>query len=202
MWKRLGTPTQRAKSGTAEEFERAYTLWSEHGIPLLMFYFSRVPFFPSPDEMPQLQAVLQFRAMLEGKGGLVWDYESPEQFETLVREHLYRQVVRLVDNRPPRRAYERREEPPARAARPPVDAFPVPESPVEDVLEGVVDAVNAGGYGFTLGQDYLSVGTPAAARQWGGYYALTGLRANERYKLSDKRGSSSRLQLSGKAKDP
>jgi hypothetical protein len=46
--------------------------------------------------------------------------------------------------------------------RPPTYAFPVPESAVEDVLEGRVDAVNLGGYSFTLGQDHLAVGTPTA----------------------------------------
>src|SRR6185503_6726745 len=70
----------------------------------------------------------------------------------------------------------------------PVDAFPVPGSPIEDVLEGLVDAVNAGGYAFSLGMGHLLVATPTAARQWGGYYALDGVDSNRRYRLQDKRG--------------
>src|SRR5262245_31377026 len=37
MWKRFGTPTGRAKSGTLEEFERAYQAFKRTGRPYIMF---------------------------------------------------------------------------------------------------------------------------------------------------------------------
>jgi len=39
MWKRFGTPTNRAESGTEEEFERAYSKFKENGSLKIMFYF-------------------------------------------------------------------------------------------------------------------------------------------------------------------
>jgi tetratricopeptide (TPR) repeat protein len=97
MWKRLGTPTHRADSGTVEEFERAYSLWQEHRRPALMFYFSRAPFAPTDlEELAQVERVLRFKQMLEAKGGLYWEYDRADEFETLVREHLYHEVQRLM----------------------------------------------------------------------------------------------------------
>lgn len=43
MWKRFGTPTGRAASGTVEEFERALVRYRASGSPQLMFYFVVVP---------------------------------------------------------------------------------------------------------------------------------------------------------------
>jgi tetratricopeptide (TPR) repeat protein len=96
MWKRLGTPSKRADSGTVEEFERAYTRWEQHGTPLLMFYFSRAPFFPSAEDTLQFQAVLEFKGLLERKGALYWEYDGPDAFDTAVEEHLYHQVRKLM----------------------------------------------------------------------------------------------------------
>ena len=55
MWRRFGTPTKRAESGTSEEFERAYTYFKEYGRPRIMFYFRRAAFYPDSDaEVPTL----------------------------------------------------------------------------------------------------------------------------------------------------
>src|SRR5689334_2154747 len=39
MWKRFGTPTGEALSGTEEEYTRAFENWKKSGKPHLMFYF-------------------------------------------------------------------------------------------------------------------------------------------------------------------
>ena len=41
MWKRFGTPTGKANSGTQEEFNKAYEQWKQYGHPRIMFYFSQ-----------------------------------------------------------------------------------------------------------------------------------------------------------------
>lgn len=96
MWKRLGTPTAGADSGTAEEFERAYVLWQECRMPVLMFYFSLAPFLPAPEDLAQFEKVLRFKEMLKERGGLYWEYDTGELFEARVHEHLYQQVRRLA----------------------------------------------------------------------------------------------------------
>ncbi|MGH3851613.1 MAG: DUF4062 domain-containing protein, partial [Pseudonocardiaceae bacterium] len=43
LWKRFGTKTRRAASGTEEEFDRCFALWQERKQPQLMFYFNTLP---------------------------------------------------------------------------------------------------------------------------------------------------------------
>ena len=48
IWKCFGTPTERANSGTAEEFDRAYKRFRENPDQLrIMFYFRDAPVAPS-----------------------------------------------------------------------------------------------------------------------------------------------------------
>jgi hypothetical protein len=97
MWKRFGTPTKRADSGTAEEFDRAYTLFRRFGRPKIMFYFRTTPFYStSPAELSQFGKVVRFRRKLEGADVLFWNYDRPLQFERVVREHLIRQLLELT----------------------------------------------------------------------------------------------------------
>src|SRR5437879_5531034 len=46
MWKRFGTPTERADSGTEEEFRKAYASWQRNRILPVLFYFCQAPFTP------------------------------------------------------------------------------------------------------------------------------------------------------------
>ncbi len=94
LWKRFGTPTKRAESGTEEEFNRAYQFWKEYGRPHIMFYFNLAPYSPSSlEETEQWGKVLAFQKELGEKGTLYWDYDGPDEFEQEVRRHLT-QVVR------------------------------------------------------------------------------------------------------------
>jgi hypothetical protein len=94
MWKRLGTPTSRSTSGTVEEFVRAFDLWVQHRKPTIMFYFNRAPFYAgTTDEAQQFERVLQFKALVETKGALCWEYEGSEDFERKARPHLYHQIA-------------------------------------------------------------------------------------------------------------
>lgn len=98
MWKRFGTPTKRAKSGTGEEFERAYDFFTRFGRPKIMFYFRTTPFYPKDEkELSQIRKVLRFRKKLERLGVLFWEYDKPIDFERDVREHLIRQILELTE---------------------------------------------------------------------------------------------------------
>ena len=98
MWRIYGSPTKRAKSGTGEEFQRAYDLFRKYGRPKIMFYFRTTPFYlDNDDEIVQFRKVAQFRHKLEKSGVLYWTYNSPLQFERFVREHLTRQIFNMPD---------------------------------------------------------------------------------------------------------
>ena len=92
MWRRIGTPTARAISGTVEEFERAYELWLRTGRPTLMLYFKTEAFYPTLDELTQFRSVLEFKQLLRDKGALYWEYDRADEFETTVYRHLYKEV--------------------------------------------------------------------------------------------------------------
>ena len=94
MLKRFGTPTNRASSGTEEEFERAYNCFRKFGRPKIMFYFKTTPFYTTHlEELDHLIKVINFRKKLEDLGGLYWEYNDSLEFERNVRQHLTKQVL-------------------------------------------------------------------------------------------------------------
>jgi hypothetical protein len=94
LWKRFGTPTKRAGSGTEEEFEQAYTLWSEYGRPRIMLYFNMTPFYPSTEDTEQFRKVLDFKEKAGEKGALYWEYNGSDEFKEFVRSHLTKEILR------------------------------------------------------------------------------------------------------------
>jgi len=93
MWKRFGTPTKRASSGTGEEFDRAYDFFTRFNRPKIMFYFRRTPFYTSNvEDWSQFRKVITFRKKLEKLGAFFGEYEQSLGFERDVREHLTKQI--------------------------------------------------------------------------------------------------------------
>lgn len=93
MWCRYGTPTGRAGSGTAEEFERAKARYeADKKSVQLMFYFKDEAIPPSQLDPAQLAKVNTFRDSLGEEGGLYWKFTDIGHFEKLIRLHLTRQV--------------------------------------------------------------------------------------------------------------
>jgi len=94
MWRRFGTSTKRAGSGTAEEFERAYTAFKRFQRPKIMFYFRRKPFDTTDrKELLQFAKVIAFRHKLQQDGVMFWEYAEPLDFERSLREHLTMQLA-------------------------------------------------------------------------------------------------------------
>ncbi len=89
MWRRFGTPTEKAGSGTEEEFDRAYEQWQRSGKPRIMFYFCQALAPPPQDkaEVDQLAQLVSFRDRLADKA-LVWEYGAHADFADTVRPHI------------------------------------------------------------------------------------------------------------------
>ncbi len=99
MWRRFGTPTKRARSGTDEEFQRAYKYFKKYGRPRVMFYFRKTPFYTTDlKDLAQFRKIVQFRKELEKMGVLFWEYDRPIDFERNVREHLTRQILPMISD--------------------------------------------------------------------------------------------------------
>jgi hypothetical protein len=87
LWKRFGTSTGVAESGTQEEFDIVYKRWQAKEHVDVMMYFRDVPPYMLEDPGPQLKAVLEFRREFE-RLGLYRTYEQPQQFADMLRGHL------------------------------------------------------------------------------------------------------------------
>jgi hypothetical protein len=105
LWKRFGTPTGRAQSGTEEEFMLAYDTWKQTGKPHILIYFNRASIPPprTTDEIEQLSKVVKFRDALS-KIGLIWEYDDATLFPDVVRPHLTEVIGNLIQHGP---AYRR-----------------------------------------------------------------------------------------------
>lgn len=96
MWKRFGSPTGVAESGTEEEFNVAYKLWKKSQNVHIAFYFSDAPYLPHTLEENKQQAkVIEFRQRLSSLA-LVSSYGAPEEFAHQVREHLFKILNEII----------------------------------------------------------------------------------------------------------
>jgi hypothetical protein len=93
LWKRLGTPTSRAASGTVEEFDRIFGAQAIGRRCEILVYFNHAPYFPILDELEQIKQVLAFRERVQKLGALTWDFSGTNEFRDYVRNHLT-QVIR------------------------------------------------------------------------------------------------------------
>ena len=96
MWGRFGTPTGRAGSGTEEEFLRAKNRHDAGDGIRLMLYFKDAPLAPSSIDTTQLARVNAFRDSLGAEGFLHWTFRNLEEFESLLRMHLGRQIQQFA----------------------------------------------------------------------------------------------------------
>lgn len=95
FWTRLGTPTGKAESGTAEEIEQ----FRSQGKPVLL-YFSSVPAVPDSVDQEQYQALVKYRDSLSDSG-LYWRYESLAEFRELFQRHLASHMIDLLSGAGP-----------------------------------------------------------------------------------------------------
>ncbi len=99
MWKRFGTPTPTAGSGTEEEYNNAYKAWQQKNVIDIMFYFSQKLYkLSTPQETKQLNKVNKFKKQLSGKS-FVWDYANPTDFKDQIRKHLCVLMNGVIQNK-------------------------------------------------------------------------------------------------------
>ena len=104
LWHRLGSPTPRAQSGTAEEFDRAHKKYEQDPNSVkIMFYFKNAPVVPSDIDPQQFAKVIEFRENLGNEGVLYWTFNDRENFGRLLRIHLTRQVQEWQKTGPPKK---------------------------------------------------------------------------------------------------
>jgi hypothetical protein len=103
MWGRFGLPTNRAESGTEEEFERAFARLKDSSDSVqIMFYFKDAPLPPSQIDPEQLAKVKAFQNKLSSEfGGLYHQFDTTDDFRTKLRMHLSKLVRDSLKMMPP-----------------------------------------------------------------------------------------------------
>ncbi len=94
MWKKFGTPTKRAGSGTEEEFERAYNRYKDDGTLKIMFYFNQES-IPQDADFDQFSKVKEFKKKVSDLGGLYRHYNNINDFQNQLRKHLTNCILDL-----------------------------------------------------------------------------------------------------------
>jgi len=97
MWSRFGSPTERAESGTIEEFEDAFNKYKEKKDVEICMYFNKKDIPQSLMDLEQIAKVFKFKKQVSELGGLYNEYNGIEQFKDNLRLHLTNYFLEKLD---------------------------------------------------------------------------------------------------------
>lgn len=88
MWRKFGTPTKVAGSGTEEEYNRALENFNNGTCQNIMFYFNQAA-LPQDTDFDQFAKVKAFKKKIgEIDGVYYWGYNNLDEFKNEFRKHL------------------------------------------------------------------------------------------------------------------
>ncbi len=148
LWHRIGSPTNRAESGTIEEFELAKSRYDEDpkSIRLMIYFKEEPPLSMSEIDPEQYKKVRDFRSRISNEGGLYTTFSSSEDFAHQVQIHLTKHVAEWSqqNNGPP----------PDESG----DPYPASVSTSMDLLDNSIDLVNS--VNAKLDSEFLNLDDP------------------------------------------
>lgn len=96
LWSKFGTPTPNYLSGTQEEFFRALQMYKDKpGLIKIMFYFKKADIPYDMIDTKSIDSIRSFKEDLKSKKILYWEYKSIDEFQSLIRIQLTRQILEL-----------------------------------------------------------------------------------------------------------
>jgi formylglycine-generating enzyme required for sulfatase activity len=107
LWKRFGTHTGVADSGTEEEFNKFYQRWQAGEKVDVLMYFREPPREMVDDPGEQLKKVLAFRQKFETLG-LYRSYKETDDFADMLRKHLVHWAEHRRKGVPPGLSFKRK----------------------------------------------------------------------------------------------
>lgn len=94
-----GSPTKRARSGTEDEFDRAYEKYCEAPNKIrIMFYFRNSQMKLLDININQTIEVLRFKEKISDLGVLYDRYETTDEFRRKINNHLIKSVKEFIKN--------------------------------------------------------------------------------------------------------
>ncbi len=98
MGHRFGTPTEKADSGTEDEFNVAYEIYKKGTKPIdIKFYFSSKAVSTNKINPKQLAKVQKFKDKIQKQGVYTFDYGSDEEFISRIRTDIINRIFGLID---------------------------------------------------------------------------------------------------------
>ena len=100
LWKRFGTPTEKAGSGTEEEFNRAVERFKENINPLqVLFYFKNaVPTSLKDINASELLKIEEFKDSISKDNLLYWEFDRCEDLKNFLRLRIPIRINTLIEN--------------------------------------------------------------------------------------------------------
>ncbi len=100
MWKKFGTKTKSADSGTEEEYNRALANYKKgNGCKTIMFYFSNAS-LPQDTDFEQFQKVKAFKERISKDGVYYFYYKDTSSLKNDLRRHLSKCLRQLYSVAP------------------------------------------------------------------------------------------------------
>jgi hypothetical protein len=90
FWQRFGSPTNRAESGTKEEFDRAYEKFKNNPSEnhILLYFKTASPSNIYELDFEQFQKVKSFKQDIGNAGALYWEFEKTDDLKNIFLLHL------------------------------------------------------------------------------------------------------------------
>ncbi|KAA6332698.1 hypothetical protein EZS27_018822 [termite gut metagenome] len=99
MYKKFGSPTTNADSGTEEEFNNAYSRYEKKDIIEIMLYFNNKPTNLNEIDPKEWEKVKSFKLKVAKLGGLYCNYNGSNDFETKFRTHINNFFIKQYGNK-------------------------------------------------------------------------------------------------------
>ena len=95
LWHTIGSPTERAESGTIEEFELAKARYDEdpNSVRLMLYFKGAAPLSLADINPDQYKRVVDFRSRVSEAGGLYSEFTTADDFANQVRIDLTKYVL-------------------------------------------------------------------------------------------------------------
>lgn len=100
LWKKFGTPTEKAGSGTEEEFLNAFDRFinKKENIQVLFYFKDAVPKSLKEINASELIKIENFKTDLSEKKALYWEFDTCENLKNFLRIHIPKRITNLIEN--------------------------------------------------------------------------------------------------------
>lgn len=100
LWKKFGTPTEKAGSGTEEEFLNAFDRFinQKEDIQVLFYFKDAVPKSLKEINASELMKIENFKTELSEKKVLYWEFDTCENLKNFLRLHIPKRITNLIEN--------------------------------------------------------------------------------------------------------